>query len=67
MISFALILMTLPSRVAEVRAGGADRCGLPESSLERGGCSSVHLDNISSAGDNASPDRTDRYNKGAIT
>ena len=27
MISFALILMTLPSRMAEVRAGQADRAG----------------------------------------
>jgi hypothetical protein len=33
MISFALILMTLPSRVAEVRAGRAIRGGLPDSSL----------------------------------
>jgi hypothetical protein len=83
MISFALMLMTLPSRMAEVRVGRADRAGradqaragasstaqavrseLPNSSREGGGCSSVRLDNTSSAArDNASPARTGRYNK----
>jgi hypothetical protein len=53
MISFALILMTLPSRVAGVRAGRAVRGGLPDSSREGSGCSGVRrgerLDNSSSA------------------
>jgi len=54
MISFALMLMTLPSRMAEVRAGRADRPrqaapsigwavrgGLPDSSREGSGGGSV--------------------------
>jgi hypothetical protein len=40
MVSFALILMTLPSRVAEVRAGRADRARHGESSTERADLSS---------------------------
>ena len=75
MISLALILMTLPSRVAEVRArygesstGRGVRDGLPNSSREGSGGSSFrggeHLDESSSAaGDNTSPARTGRYNK----
>ena len=68
MISLALILMTLPSRVAEVRAGRADRGGLPDSCREgSGGCSfrgGERLDKSSSvAKDKASPARTGRYNK----
>ena len=35
MVSLALILMTLPSRVAEVRAGGADRARHGESATTR--------------------------------
>ena len=62
MISFALMLMTLPSRVAEVRAERAERArhgasstpravrgGLPNSFREGGGCSGVRVDNASSA------------------
>ena len=68
MISFALILMTLPSRMAEVRAGRADRGALPDSSREGSDGSSVRggerLDKSSSAAmNNASPARTGRYNK----
>ena len=75
MISLALILMTLPSRVAEVRArhgecstGRADRRGLPDSSREGSSGSSVRggerVDKSSSAAkDKASPARTGRYNK----
>lgn len=53
MISFALMLMTLPSRMAEVRAGRADRAergdrvGLPDSSRERSGYNGMRLDNPS--------------------
>lgn len=34
MISFALILMTLPSRVADIRAGRADRAGSGKASTK---------------------------------
>lgn len=74
MISFALMLMTLPSRMFEVQAGRADRArhgesgtgradrvGLPDSSR---GHSGIRLDNTSSAArDNATPARTGSYNK----
>ena len=68
MISFALMLMTLPSRMAEIRAGRAVPGELPHSSREGSGDSSVRggerLDNCCSAArDNASPARTGRYNK----
>jgi hypothetical protein len=68
MISFALILMTLPSRMADLRAGRVDRGGLPDSSREGsgGGCvrGGERLDKSSSAArSNASPARTGRYNK----
>ena len=68
MISFALMLMTLPSRMAEVRAGWAVRGGLPDSSREGSGGNSLRggerLDKSSSAArNNASPARTGRYNK----
>jgi len=64
MISFALMLMTLPSRMAEVRAGRADRGGLPDSSREGSGGGCVRLDKSSSAArNNASPARTGRYHK----
>ena len=75
MISFALMLMTLPSRMAEVRARHGesaiertDRVGLPVSSCERSGCGGgrdrERLDKSTSAArDNASPARTGSYNK----
>ena len=68
MISFALMLMTLPSRMVEIRAERAVQGGLPDSSWEGSGGSSVRdgnpLDKSSSATrGNASPARTGRYNK----
>jgi hypothetical protein len=47
MISFALMLMTLPSRMAEVRAGRGDRArhGMPSTArVERGGLPESSLD-----------------------
>ena len=68
MISFALMLMTLPSRIAEVRAGWAVQDGLPDTFREGSGGSTIlggeRLDKSGSAArDNASPARTGRDNK----
>jgi len=68
MISFALMLMTLPSRMAEVRAGRADRGGLPDSSREGSGGGSVRggerLDKVVlRLGTTPVLARTGRYNK----
>jgi len=72
MISFALMLMTLPSRMAEVRAGRADRGGLPNSSREGsdGGsvCGGERLDKSSSAAGNNTCSRSERpLQQGAMT